>query len=146
MDSNIYTKTLFDKAFINVVEWLNNNGYLSQREFANKLDILPSTLNKVLSGDRGVPKTKIPNAKWILVNEYKVRQDFLETNTGAMFTEKMEINLNAHHHVKDLIDENEKLKERNKDLEKRIKELTQLNETQAQMIKLMQKQSTKGSH
>jgi hypothetical protein len=143
MTQKKYLQSPFDKLFIKAVNYLYKAGKLQQKQFAKEIDMPASNFNDVLAGGRGVPKSKIDFAKYILRERYHVRSEFLESGEGPILTKPLELNLNDHPQVADLIKENDNLKLRIQDLETRILDLKQLNETQLEYINSLKKQIKK---
>lgn len=143
MEKKNYSQTLFDQAFTKVVLYLYKEGKLSQQNFAGEIEMPPSNLSDILKGRRGVPKSKIDFAKFILVTKYNVNNTFLESNDGPLLNQPSELNPQEHPQVIDIIKENEKLKGINKELQARISDLNRLNNTQELLIQTLQEQIIK---
>ena len=133
MEKKKYIQSQFDQAFVNAVSYLYKAGKLQQKVFANELDMPASNFNDILAGGRGVPKTKIEFAKYLLREKYNVVSDYLETGVGAILKNPLELDLN-NPQVIELVKENETLKLKISDLEKHNADLKKLNENQEFLI------------
>lgn len=140
MVNKIYTQTIFDQAFNRVVLYLYKEGKLSQKVFADEIGIPPSNLSDILKANRGVPKSKIDFAKFILTTKYNVNNNFLDSNSGQFLNHPLDPKPEEHPQVVDIKIENEKLKIKNEELETRISDLRKLNKTYEQLIDSLNKQ------
>lgn len=143
MEKKSYTQTLFDQAFVTVVTYLYKNDKLQQKVFAGQMGIPPSNLNDILASGRGVPKSKIEFAKYILRERYNVNPVYLDTLEGSYLNEPVPLNVKEHPQVVDIMKENEMLKSSNKELTNRIEDLRKLNETQEQLINSLKEKMMK---
>lgn len=143
MEKKKFTQSPFDQHFVNVVSYLYKVEKLQQKVFAAELDMPASNLNDILAANRGVPRTKIDFAKFILREKYNVRAEYLETGEGPFLRNPIELNINEHPQIVELMKENELLKIKYQELETRISDLRKLNETQEALINSLREQSSK---
>lgn len=143
MDKKNYSQSQFDQAFVNAISYLYKNEKLQQKVFASELGMPPSNLNDILAGGRGVPKTKIEFAIFLLREKYNVRGEYLETGKGPILNDPLKLDLNEHPQVVDILKENELQKLKIQELQTRISDLQKLNETQEKLINSLNEQIKK---
>lgn len=133
-----YKSSIFDRAFVNVIEKIIFDSSVSKRKIFRKnilkeLLLAEGSYQNIKNGNRGVPVNKIDHITTILLSKYKVNQRYLKTLSGLMFnethensqlnnvvSEPSEVYLTSQHKVDLLQKENEYLKELLKEKERLI--------------------------
>jgi hypothetical protein len=82
----------FDKAFVQVVEFLYDNWHLHKKfrkkaELWDQLKWNGNDYAKIKAGNLNLPKKYVPEISKVLVRDYGVSPMFLNTATGPMFSD-----------------------------------------------------------
>lgn len=82
-------QSLFDRAFVDVIQFLvTNKKYIqkvtTQKDLLKELDILPGNFVEIRSGMRKVPHSKIEHIKRILTTKYGINDKYLKYREGEI--------------------------------------------------------------
>jgi hypothetical protein len=137
--SSSFNPSIFDRAFVKVVETIVHNGSLTgdnkitRKELMQVFKLAETSYQNIKKGQRGVPIDRISELTAILVKDFGVSRRYLKTLSGGMFnethenaelnnivSEPSEVYLTSQHKVELLQKENEYLKELLKEKERLI--------------------------
>ncbi|MGN6416167.1 MAG: hypothetical protein ACTHMC_01655 [Pseudobacter sp.] len=135
-----FKPSTFDTAFARVVKYLVKEEIVLLKDISDKLTIVRQNVTDILALRRGVPEHKIPTVIYVLTKDYNVRPEFLSTGTGDMFTKPIKPNSPE---AIQLLKKINSLEEENKALKNQIENLKEWNQTQSQLIALLQKEIKK---
>lgn len=84
-----YQPSLFDRAFVDVVEHLYSNKkyiqkFTTKKALLESLDIAPANYVEIKNGHRGVPIGKIDRIMNILNNDWDINQQYLKYRHGSI--------------------------------------------------------------
>lgn len=117
MSVSTYVQSTFDKALVLAIRHLKKEQKLKkQSEFAKAVGLIPVHMTEIMQAKRGVPEHKRSLARYILVNDYKVRPEFLDTSKGPILVQD-DMEFNA-------------LRKENDALKLKVTELTQMLDAQ----------------
>jgi hypothetical protein len=146
MGVSTYHQSVFDKAFVQAVKFLKKEELLRYKDFAKTIEIPQSNLTEILQAKRGVPEHRKSYAKFKLVNEFKVRPEFLDTNTGPILSTPLTPNEKEYPQFSTLLKENALLKAKVAELETRMADNQKLIDTQFLLINSLTEQLKASGH
>lgn len=137
--SSSYTPSIFDRAFVKVVETIvHNSGLIGEHKITKKdlmqiFKLAETSYQNIKNKQRGVPVDRVNELTAILVKDFGVSKRYLKTLSGNMFnneheyaslnssvSEPSEVYITSQHKLELLQKENEYLKELLKEKERLI--------------------------
>lgn len=128
-------QSIFDRAFVDVVQFLvTNKKYIqkvtTQKDLLKELDILPGNYVEIRNGTRKVPTSKVEHIKRILINKYGVNDKYLKFREG-------EITKSPINYQDDESRQTMSLREENRLLKLELQKEKELSAQKDQMISLL---------